>query len=95
METQTFTVSLLLAALAASGLCVRSLAWFIYSGLPMSGERWSVRQVHMAPWPAIGLQLGQGAVVAVRSADVDLSVTFTHADPAMLPVPSDQAFVTL
>jgi hypothetical protein len=64
----------------------------------MSGERrpvLRVYQAHTAPWPAIALQLGLGAVVAVRSADVDLFVIFTHADPAQLPAPSFQDDVTL
>jgi hypothetical protein len=101
METQTVALLLLLAAIAASGLMVRALTRFLYSGLPMSGERWAmwpvyvVRQVHTAQWPAIVLQLGLASAAAVRSADVDLWMIDAHADPAMLPVPSSQDDVTL
>jgi hypothetical protein len=100
MVTQTVALLLLLAALAASGLCAWSLAWFLYSDLPEFSESWPVLrvyQVHTAPWPAIVPPLRPGQVVAVRSADVDLSVIFTHADldPAQLPVPSAQDDVTL
>jgi hypothetical protein len=101
MVTQTVALLLCLAALAAPGLCIRIFAWFIYSGLPMSGERWPalrvypVIQVHTAPLPVIVPQLGLASVAAVRAADVDLSVNFTHADPAQLRMSGAQASVTL
>jgi hypothetical protein len=92
METQTVTLLLCLAAQAATGLCVRALAWFLYSDLPSPGPSWAalrVYQVHTAPWPAIVPQLGQGAV------DVDLSVLDAHADPAQLRMSGPQDDVTL
>jgi hypothetical protein len=103
METQTVALLLCLAALAAAGLCVRALAWFLYSGLLSPGSSWPVLrvypviQVHTATWQPIGLQLvlGQGAVVAVRSANVDCRMIDAHADPDVLPVPSFQDDVTL
>jgi hypothetical protein len=101
METQTFTLLLCLAAIAASGMLFRFLAWFIYSGLPMSGPSWAmwpvylVRQVNMAQWSALGLQLVLASVAAVRAADVDLSVKFAHTDPAVLRMSGPHVSVTL
>jgi hypothetical protein len=100
METQTVALLLCLAALAAAGFMLRTIARFIYSDLPAPGSSWPVRPgfvVHTAAWQPNGLQLvlGQGAVVAVRSANVDCRMIDVHADPAQLPVPSFQDDVTL
>jgi hypothetical protein len=101
METQTFTLLLCLAAQATAGLLFRIFAWFLYSGLLSPGPSWAmwpgylVRQVNMAQWSALGLQLVLASVAAVRADDVDLSVLDAHADPAVLRMSGPQASVTL
>jgi hypothetical protein len=95
METQTFTLLLCLAALAAAGSLLRVLAQFLYSGLLSPGPSWAALRVYQAPWSAIRMHLRLGAFFAVRSADVDLSVLDAHADPAVLRMSGLQVSVTL
>jgi hypothetical protein len=92
MVTQTVALLLqiaaLLAALAALGLFVWSLARFIYSDLLLSGSSWPVM-------PLIQVKAALGQSIAVRGADVDLSVRLAHGDPVQLPATTFQADVTL